>query len=233
MPELENSIKAKNHSNEDKEVFTMTNENTKAKENTQQKNSNIIGNTIYKFIPQKTYTKIDKAIMQDVVDRLKSEKVKFSGRINTEDVTLTFSKNDAEKVYSAIATAKKSLNQDVNKQKEPEKTNPQKSKSDKANIIGNTEFTAIENKTYRKFEKDIGIDIANRLEAEGIKFSGRIADDTATVTLTFANKDLEKVNKAIDEASKAVEVPFKNLLKNINKHYIFYYNSHSLYEQCT
>ncbi|MBQ8940777.1 MAG: nucleotidyltransferase domain-containing protein [Firmicutes bacterium] len=68
---------------------------------TQAKNidENIIGNTVYRYIPQKRYKKFPAVDGITVSDRLTSEDIKHSGRINDDDtVTITYSAKDKEKV---------------------------------------------------------------------------------------------------------------------------------------
>lgn len=59
--------------------------------------SDIIGNTVYRYIKQKTYHKYDTETAKKIASELKSYGVKFSGKINGESTTLTISKFDLEK----------------------------------------------------------------------------------------------------------------------------------------
>lgn len=59
--------------------------------------SDIIGNTVYRYIKQKTYHKYDTETAKKIASVLKSYGVKFSGKINGESTTLTISKFDLEK----------------------------------------------------------------------------------------------------------------------------------------
>lgn len=56
-------------------------------------------------------------------------------------------------------------------------------------IIGNTTFRYIPDKTYTKIDKDIAADVAEQLEKQGIKFSGVIKGDTATITVSKPQKE--------------------------------------------
>lgn len=59
--------------------------------------SDIIGNTVYRYIKQKTYHKYDTETAKKIASELESYGVKFSGKINGESTTLTISKFDLEK----------------------------------------------------------------------------------------------------------------------------------------
>lgn len=56
-------------------------------------------------------------------------------------------------------------------------------------ILGNTTFRYIPDKTYTKIDKDIAADVAEQLEKQGIKFSGVIKGDTATITVSKPQKE--------------------------------------------
>ena len=81
-------------------------------------------------------------------------------------------------------------------------------------IIGNTPYRYIPQKTYRKYETDIAAKIADKLGESGIKFSGKIAGETTTITVSKADIErleeiahsftAEKEQFAIGELSKSV-----------------------------
>ena len=56
-------------------------------------------------------------------------------------------------------------------------------------ILGNTTFRYIPEKTYTKIDKDIAADVAKQLEKQGVKFSGVIKGDTATITVSKPQKE--------------------------------------------
>ena len=61
-------------------------------------------------------------------------------------------------------------------------------------IIGNTPYRYIPQKTYRKYDTDIAAKIADKLGESGIKFSGKIAGETTTITVSKADiKRLEEI----------------------------------------
>lgn len=59
--------------------------------------SDIIGNTVYRYIKQKTYHKYDTETAKKIASELENNGVKFSGKINGESTTLTISKFDLDK----------------------------------------------------------------------------------------------------------------------------------------
>lgn len=62
---------------------------------------NIIGNTTYRYIPQKRYKKFPDVDGIAVSDKLSKAGIKHSGKINDDGtVTITYSANDREKVQS-------------------------------------------------------------------------------------------------------------------------------------
>lgn len=81
-------------------------------------------------------------------------------------------------------------------------------------IIGNTPYRYIPQKTYRKYDTDIAAKIADKLGESGIKFSGKIAGETTTITVSKADIErleeiahsftAEKEKFAIGELSKSV-----------------------------
>ncbi len=81
-------------------------------------------------------------------------------------------------------------------------------------IIGNTPYRYIPQKTYRKYDTDIAAKIADKLGESGIKFSGKIAGETTTITVSKADIErleeiahsftAEKEQFAIGELSKSV-----------------------------
>ena len=62
----------------------------------------IIGNVPFRYIPKKTYTKIEQDILEDVTKKLEESGMKFSGVIKSDGVTLTTSETDKAKLDSII-----------------------------------------------------------------------------------------------------------------------------------
>ena len=66
------------------------------------------------------------------------------------------------------------------------------------NIIGNTEYKYMLKKSYFKTDRDVALKMAELLEREGVRFSGRIYADSDTATLTVSEPDVERL-KAINQ----------------------------------
>lgn len=66
----------------------------------------IIGNTIFRYIKNKNYRKLDKETALKVAEKLIENDINFSGKINSDKITLTVSGADAEKVDNIIDEVK-------------------------------------------------------------------------------------------------------------------------------
>ena len=88
--------------------------------NSARSNIQIIGNTPFKYIPQKTYRKYDTDIALKIADKLGEQGIKFSGKITAETTTITVSKADIERLeeiaHSFTAEKEKFANGELNKQ---------------------------------------------------------------------------------------------------------------------
>ncbi|MCM1008286.1 MAG: SNF2-related protein [Ruminococcus flavefaciens] len=85
---------------------------------------------------------------------------------------------------------------DLNERKENRSDPFENSKRSKNGdvILGNTTFRYIPEKTYTKIDKDIAAEVSEQLEKQGIKFSGVIKGDTATITVSKPQKEtLDKI----------------------------------------
>lgn len=102
------------------------------------------------------------------------------------------------------------------------------------NIIGNTEYKYMPKKSYFKTDRDVALKMAELLEREGIKFSGRIYANSDTATLTVSEPDmvrLKAINQQViamrssiakSEPPKDKEIIGNTEYKNIQqRHYIF------------
>ena len=152
--------------------------------------SDVIGNTPYRLIAEKSYRKVSIEDMQAVSDILNSLGVKFSGQIKDKSVTFTVSKADVPKIDEAINKVN-----GISEIASPEEKPP--SRADKGQIIGNTDFKSIPLKTYTTILTAELPDVTIRLEAAGIKFSGRIDGDKTK--LTTSKTDAKKLTAILDE----------------------------------
>lgn len=67
-------------------------------------------------------------------------------------------------------------------------------------IIGNTPYRYIPQKTYRKYDTETALKIADKLEEKGIKFSGKISAETTTITVSKA--DIERLEEIAHNISR-------------------------------
>ncbi|MCM1529771.1 MAG: SNF2-related protein [Alistipes sp.] len=72
-------------------------------------------------------------------------------------------------------------------------------------ILGNTTFRYIPEKTYTQIDKDIAVEVSEQLEKQGIKFSGVIKGDTATITVSKPQKEtLDRIIADISSPNKDI-----------------------------
>ena len=154
----------------------------------------IFGNTPYKDIPDKQYFNVENNSVDKVKAALEVMGVSFSGKANDNSMTtFTVSAADADKFREAEKLANN------------HKTPPVQNK-EPLEIIGTVKFTDIADKTYSKLDNALAIKVAEELEAQGFKFSGRVNGDKTTITLDKA--DLAKY-KAVVAAVKSAEAELK------------------------
>ena len=87
---------------------------------------------------------------------------------------------------------------------ENEKAQEQASdKSEKMNIIGNTAYADIADKSYAKLETKKALAVADILDKQGVKFSGRTVNDKTTLTISKA--DTDKYKTALAAVNRAMQ----------------------------
>ena len=179
-------------------------EKDKTQEQTAEKSekSNIIGNTAYADIEDKQYFRLKSSTAEKVAEKLTEQNVPFSGRINGDKTTLTIGKADVDSYKAIIAEvtgkAKETPEQEQTKA-EPEQNTP---KPKKNNIIGNTAYTDIPDKSYAKLGTEKALAVADILDKQGVKFSGRTDGDKTTLTISKA--DMPKYKEALASVNKAL-----------------------------
>lgn len=139
--------------------------------------NNIIGNTPYKDIPDKSYLKIQTSLLPAIEKMLAEENIAYSGRKTGKTTTITVSEKDYSLLCDFV-TAQKAIN-DMS----------EKSAKQNSNIIGNTEYKDIPDKFFIRMSASKAQEIAAALEANGLRFSGRIDGDKATLTISKADKE--------------------------------------------
>ncbi|MBR5089992.1 MAG: DUF3849 domain-containing protein [Ruminiclostridium sp.] len=192
---------------DDKTTITIDKADTKAyqaavkevtaAERKPQERSDVIGNTPYRLIAEKSYRKVPVENMKAVSDTLTALGVKFSGQIKDGSVTFTVSKPDVPKIDAAIDKAN-----GISMIETPEEK--PSARSDKGQIIGNTEFKAIPAKTYTTVSTADLPNVTKRFEEAGIKYSGRIDGDVTK--LTTSKTDSKKVSAILDEINGIKEI---------------------------
>ena len=135
--------------------------------------------------------------MQAVSDILNTLGVKFSGQIKDKSVTFTVSKADVPKIDEAINKVN-----GISEIASPEEKPP--ARADKGQIIGNTDFKSIPLKTNTTVLTAELPDVTKRLEAAGIKFSGRIDGDKTK--LTTSKTDSQKLAAILDDIHGLTEI---------------------------
>lgn len=168
------------------------------------KKSNIIGNVQYKSIENKQYFKLDTDTAQNVAEKLTEQNIPFSGRITGENTTLTIGKANVENYKAVIAEVTGNVKETPTV--EQPKAEPAL-KKDKGTIIGNTEYKDIPNKSYAKLSTEKALAVAEIIDSQGVKFSGRTVGDKTT--LTISKEDLGEYKKALATVNKAMQMEEK------------------------
>ena len=162
--------------------------------------SDLIGNTPYKDIPDKQYMRVDTDIAEQIVGKLNERDIHFSGKINGDKTTFTINKSDMD--------AFKAIEKEVKAAAKEERSQPEETEKKRFDIIGNTEYKTISDKKFVKLPTEVVPDITAKIEAAGIKYSGRINGDSTTLTVSKA--DLKAVNDIINDNSVQRPAPEKD-----------------------
>jgi len=111
----------------------------------------------------------------------------------------------------------------IEKDKTQEKAAETPEKPKKSNIIGNVEYSAIEDKQYFRLNSDTAQKVAEKLTEQNVPFSGRINGDKTTLTIGKADVESYKAimteikgqAKETPKQEKTVEAPEKPKKSNI------------------
>ncbi len=174
----------------------ISSDNDEAGRNFAEKMKNNYGIPAYSIVDDEIYKICGSEKHKDWNDLLKSYKENLIDK--SRELIEDLPKEDYQKSTQAAGDAQ----------------NEQKQENDTAiQIIGNTPYKYVPKKTYRKFEKELGLKIAYRLSTfSDIKYSGKI-DDNGTLTLTFDGNRIDEVEKIInsfeptEKATEEKEVP--------------------------
>ncbi|MCD8090175.1 MAG: DUF3849 domain-containing protein [Clostridiales bacterium] len=108
---------------------------------------------------------------------------------------------EVKELYTNTSQSQNTAKQKAESKPQAAEAAQQEQKSErKTGIIGNITYKYISKKTYRKFDNETAEKIASAFEAAGIKFSGKVGDETTT--LTFSGNDIEKAQALIDDITK-------------------------------
>lgn len=194
---------------------------------------NIIGNTDYKYIPQKSYISEDREIILKMAELANTANISFSARIYPSGKgVMTVSQADVSQV-SAIRDAVKAMR----------KPTIQNSRQTSQEIIGNRPYREIRNRQFMispltpdKYHK-----IEPKLYERGAEFSGLIRDGKVMFTTEKENaphfqailrqticenqilENLQNMgldNQQIQALSSSIEIAARNNMTNVIENYV-------------
>ncbi len=190
----------------------------------QSTNPNIIGNTPYAELGGRNevtyYSGLKNRHADNIAKQLNADGVRFSGVRKGETTTITINKADVERYEAAVEKVKESYRQ-TDKSKEPvsaerretavkpEQTTRAPKPSAPApanpNIIGNTPYTELGNRTELKYFTGLNArhaeNIAKQLDGDGVRFSG-VKKPDGTVTLTINKADIQLYDAAVEQVKE-------------------------------
>lgn len=163
-----------------------------------------IGNTPYTELGDRSelqyYRKLNNRHAENIAKQLEADGIKFSGMKKRFDTTITINKADIPAYEAAVEKVKASYNQE----KAPLNGNlPEQDKSAavQSNIIGNTPYTELGDKSELKYFTDLknrhAENIAKQLDEDGVKFSGMKKGTVTTITINKA--DIPKYEAAVEK----------------------------------
>ena len=201
-------------------------------QNTEKKNENIIGNTSYRELGDKSelqyYQNLKNRHAENIAAQLNADGIKFSGLKKVWTTTITINKADipayeaaVEKVkagYDKARSAAKNTteitdnySQNNNYDKPAKPVQQSVSGQDKTNI-GNTPYEEMGGKSevqvYRNLKPRHAENIAAQLNADGIKFSGVKMGTVAAIAVK--KSDVSKYETAVEKVKasyKKTEIP--------------------------
>lgn len=147
--------------------------------------SNIIGNTAFSSIEDKQYFRLKSSTAEKVAEYLTDNNIPFSGRINGDKTTITVSEKNVPDYKNAVAEA-------MGKDKAEPKREQSQAETKKPDIIGNTPYKVISDKSFVKLSTEKALAVASILDEQGVKFSGKTDGDKTTLTISKADMDSYK-----------------------------------------
>ena len=198
----------------------MTYENKKKTPPDTGKNPNVIGNTPYAELGEKSELKyitgLNSRHADNIAAQLDADGVRFSG-LRKDDGTTTITINKADiSLYEAAERKVKDSYRTSKDRSEPQhehgRATQTKQTPTNPNVIGNTPYTELGEKSELKYITGLNSrhadNIAAQLDADGVRFSGlRKGDGTTTITINKADMSCyeaaeQKVKESYRTASK-------------------------------
>lgn len=190
-------------------------------------NPNVIGNTPYNQLSAKNelqfYTNLKNRHADNIANLLNVDGVRFSGLRKGEVTTITINKADIPRYEAAVEKVKQSYRQNgVPQQNVPNRnyqqnfqqpTNnapnfrsaEQQSAPTNSNVIGNTPYNQLGGKNELQFYTNLknrhADNIANQLNADGVRFSGLRKGEVTTITIN--NADIPRYEAAVEKVKQS------------------------------
>jgi len=184
-------------------------------------NPNIIGNTPYAELGDKSslmyYPNLKNRHADNIAKQLDADHIRFSGVRKGEVTTITINKADIKRYERAVEKVKESYrnpekaDEPVPDRKEaaPAPEAPAKPlssiQSTNPNIIGNTPYTELGNRTELKYFTGLNSrhadNIAKQLDSDGVRFSG-VKKPDGTVTITINKADIQLYDAAVEQVKE-------------------------------
>ena len=173
----------------------------------QQKNNNIIGNTPYDQLggrgQLRYYKGLNNRHAQNIARQLEADGVRFSGLIKGGTTTITINSADIPRYEQAVENVKQMYDRTNGKQNNYEENydGRQQSKPENPNVIGNTPYEQLGQKSelqyYPNLKNRHADNIAQKLNEYGVRFSGLRKGYTTTITINKA--DIPRYEAAVAE----------------------------------
>lgn len=193
-------------------------------------NPNVIGNTPYNQLGGKGqlqfYTDLKNRHADNIAAQLNADGVRFSGLRKGEVTTITINKADIPRYEAAVEKVKQSYRQNNAPDRGyPQQNYPnagqssynnapnypnfgsaeQQSAPTNPNVIGNTPYNQLGGKGQLQFYTDLknrhADNIANQLNADGIRFSGLRKGEVTTITINKA--DIPRYEAAVEKVKQS------------------------------
>ena len=176
-------------------------------------NPNVIGNTPYAELGEKSelqyYRNLNNRHAENITKQLDADGIRFSGMKKGFATTITITKADIPTYEAAVEKVKASYDRDKS-ETVPSSENPveqDKSGAVQSNIIGNTPYTELGDKSelqyYRNLKNRHAENVAKQLDEDGVKFSGMKKGTVTTITINKA--DIPKYEAAVEKVKASYD----------------------------